>query len=71
MVVFIAVKALPTILKSYSNATIENICIMVYARIVLSWLLSKSPKTKNLIVKNWLKDIQDIKDHFENDHKQG
>ena len=50
---------------------IENICIMVDAQVVLSWLLCNAPKTKNLIARNRLKDILGMKNRRENDHKKG
>ena len=70
LAVFIAVKSLSTTLKSYSNAMIKNICIMVDAQVVLSWLLCKTSKIKNLMGRNRLKYIQHMKDRFEDDHKK-
>ena len=58
--VFLALKCLPTVLKAYSKSKISKITIAVDAQVVLSWLLSENiddVKTKNLFVRNRLKDI--------------
>ena len=55
---FLGIKCLDNILNAYSNSQITQIVIAVDAQIVLSWLLSDEVKTKNMFVRNRLKDIK-------------
>ena len=66
--VFLAVKGLFSMLKTYSNYNINKIVIAVDAQVVLSWLLTDVVKTKNQLACNRIKDIhrmlKELKDKF-------
>ena len=66
--VFLAVKGLFSLLKTYKKFKINKIVIAVDAQVVLSWLLTDLVKTKNQLACNRIKDIhrmiKDLKDKF-------
>lgn len=55
--VVLAMKCLPSILSSLRDIQFRDICIGVDSQIVLSWMLSKQPRTKSLFVKNRISDV--------------
>ena len=64
--VFLAFKCLDTILDGFPNITFKSMNVFVDAQIVLSWVLTNEPKTKNLFVRNRIKDINTMKLELEN-----
>ena len=70
---YLAVKTLPTLLKSYAQMKFKHICIVVDSQVVLPWLLSENIKTKSQYTRNRLKDvhkmISEIKQDFLVDFK--
>ena len=63
--VFLAMKCLPTILNSMQNK-VKNVTLCVDAQIVLSWILSKNVKSKNIFAKNRVKDISGFREEYYN-----
>lgn len=57
--VFLALKCLEFILSSCVNS-FKKVFVAIDAQIVLSWVLSNNVKTKNMFVKNRIKDIKVI-----------
>ena len=58
--VFLAVKGLFSLLKTYQKLKINKIVIAVDAQVVLSWLVTDVVKTKNQFALNRIKDIHRI-----------
>lgn len=61
LTVYTAFKALHCIRKSYSDATITDICIFADAQVVLLWLIKNNIKIKNIFAGNRIQDINDKK----------
>ena len=53
---FLAIKCLPNILNGLKGR-VTNVTLCLDAQIVLSWILTKNVKTKNLFASNRIKDI--------------
>jgi len=72
MAVYLALRCLPSILKSVGSA-VQDVTIGVDAQVVLSWVLSRNVKSKNICAKNRVKDITqfraEIKQNFDLDCK--
>ena len=62
LAVFLAIKCLSNILKTYQKMTFRNLYLAVDAQIVLSWLLSKQTNNKSIFVKHRLKDITQMEE---------
>ena len=67
--VFLAFKCLEQELESLTRAKYSNVFVAVDAQVVLSWLVSKSAKPKNVFVNNRLKEIFAIKEVIESKFK--
>ena len=65
--VFLALKCLITMLKFIPVKNIKDLFICVDAQIVLSWILSKNVKTKNIFARNRIKDIVQMSDSITKD----
>ena len=59
--VFLSVKGLFSILKTFSKVSINNVYVAVDAQVVLSWLLSDVVKTKNQFARNRIRDVHRMK----------
>ena len=55
--VFLSVKFIPNMLRTLSDSCNSDIVVTVDAHVVLSWMLTNDIKTKNVFIKNKLKDI--------------
>ena len=64
--VFLAFKCLPQILESF-NCRFNDINVFIDAQIVLSWILSGGPKTKQVFVRNRLQDIKSMTSKIKSD----
>ena len=69
MSVYLALKVLPVVLNSYSDIKFSSIYVCSDSQIVLSWILSKVIKIKNVFTQNRIKDIQLFKNNVERDFK--
>ena len=61
---FLALSCLFTIMTSYTVGTFTSVIVAVDAQIVLSWILSRNVKTKNVFTANRVKDIVSMVDEF-------
>ena len=67
--VFLAIKGLFGLLKTYKNDQINNIYVGVDAQIVLSWILTDVVKTKNQFTRNRIRDIHRMCNELKEKHK--
>ena len=64
LAVYLALKCLFSLLNSINAEKVLNITIGIDAQIVLSWILSKNVKTKNIFAKNRVRDISVFRNKF-------
>ena len=69
LAVFMALKCLPSILDALSGKNILDIFIGVDAQIVLSWILTKNVRAKNIFAANRVKDISIFRDDISEKYK--
>ncbi len=62
--VYLAFKCMPNIVGAYHNAKFTKITVAVDAQVVLSWLLTNMPKSKNVFANNRVKDISVMKQEY-------
>lgn len=64
LAVYLALKCLPAVLDSLSQKTVTDIFIGVDAQVVISWVLTKNVKAKNIFASNRVKDISGFRDEI-------
>ena len=68
MAAFLALKCLPTILEAIGRK-IRDVYIAVDAQIVLTWILTKTVKAKNICARNRVKDISEFRKNILDTYK--
>ena len=65
--VFLAMKCLPTILKSFS-VNVKEIILCVDAQVVLAWIITGKVKAKNIFASNRLKEVLSFQRDIESNY---